>query len=142
MIPAPGEPTNNWWGNTGYTALSASGGAEGNGGPIPEDDQYYHDVPPDLAAKDQRNARGQSGAPMTAPWPLSRWPDVPTRFILCTEDRFFPPAFMRQMVADRLPGVVPDEIAAGHMPMLARPAELAALLDGYAVAVAAPARTG
>ena len=140
MIPASGEPANDWWANTGYTTWTATAGTEEDDGPIPEADQYYHDVPPDVAAEDQRRARGQSGAPMSAPWPLPRWPDVPTRFILCTEDRFFPPGFMRRVVADRLPGVVPDELAAGHMAMLARPAELAALLDGYAAEMDGAAR--
>jgi hypothetical protein len=57
---------------------------------------------------------------------------VPTRFVLCTEDRFFPPAFMRKVVSKRL-GVAPDEIAAGHCVALSRPKELADLLVGYAI---------
>lgn len=140
MVPAPGEPANDWWSNTGYSAPERDD--RGADGPVPEADQYYHDVPPDLAAEDQRNARGQSGAPMTPPWPLTRWPGVPTRFILCTVDRFFPPAFMRRVVADRLPGVVPDEIAAGHMAMLSRPADVAALLDGYGWEMGGGGRAG
>lgn len=60
-------------------------------------------------------------------------PDVPTRFVLCTEDRFFPPAFMGGPCRGRLPGVVPDEIAAGHCVALSLPEELAELLDGYAI---------
>lgn len=130
MIPAPGEPAGQWWSNTGYSAPDRDARVADE--PMSEADQYYHDVPQDLAIEDQRQSRGQSGTPMTVPWPLTRWPEVPTRFILCTKDRFFPPAFMRRVVADRLPGVVPDEIAAEHMPMLSRPVELAELLDGYA----------
>jgi pimeloyl-ACP methyl ester carboxylesterase len=61
---------------------------------------------------------------------LDAWPPVPTRFVLCTEDRFFPPEFMRRVVADRL-GVVPDEISAGHAVALSRPKELAGLLASY-----------
>jgi pimeloyl-ACP methyl ester carboxylesterase len=57
---------------------------------------------------------------------------VPTRFVLCTQDRFFPPEFMCRVVADRL-GIVPDEIAAGHAVALSHPKELADLLDSYAV---------
>ena len=53
---------------------------------------------------------------------------MPTRFVLGTEDRFFPAAFLRRLVAERLPGVVPDEIASGHCPALGRPVELARLL--------------
>lgn len=141
MIPQPGEPANDWWANTGYTASSAAG-TTGDNGPIPESDQFFHDVPSELAAEAKRHGRGQSGAPMTAPWALLRWPEVPTRFILCTEDRFFPPAFMRRVVDDRLPGVVPDEVAGGHMAMLSRPVELAEMLDRYAWEMGGAERAG
>jgi hypothetical protein len=68
---------------------------------------------------------------MQAPWPLAAWPDVPTRFVLCAEDRFFPPRFMRQVVAERL-HIAPDEIAAGHCAAISRPEELTDILTGYA----------
>ncbi|MGH8775115.1 MAG: hypothetical protein ACRDWI_08080 [Jiangellaceae bacterium] len=45
---------------------------------------------------------------------------MPTRFVLCTEDRFFPPDFLRRVVAERL-NVSPDEIASGHCVALSRP---------------------
>ncbi|HET9956824.1 MAG TPA: hypothetical protein VFQ61_20150, partial [Polyangiaceae bacterium] len=57
-------------------------------------------------------------------------PNVPTHFVLCTDDRFFPAKFLRRVVADRL-RVVPDEIAAGHCVALSRPRELATLLQSY-----------
>ncbi len=55
---------------------------------------------------------------------------VATKFVVCTEDWFFPAEFMRRVVADRL-GIVADEIEAGHCVALSRPHELANLLDGY-----------
>jgi hypothetical protein len=55
---------------------------------------------------------------------------VPTRFVLCTEDRFFPPELMRRVVGERL-AITPEEIAAGHCVALSRPRELADLLDSY-----------
>src|SRR5207248_1723731 len=64
------------------------------------------------------------------PWPLDRWPDVPTRFLLCRQDRFFPADFLRRVVTERL-GIVPDEIDGGHLPALARPAELSDRLLAY-----------
>lgn len=73
--------------------------------------------------------RSESQAAYNSPWPLDAWPDVPTRFVLCTEDRFFPPAFMRGVVLQRL-GITPDEIASGHCVALSRPKELAELLIG------------
>lgn len=67
------------------------------------------------------------------PWPLDALPDVPTRYVLCTEDRVFPAPFVRRMVGDRL-GITPDEIRSGHCVALSRPRELADLLAGVAEA--------
>lgn len=64
---------------------------------------------------------------MESPWPLASWPEVPTRFILLRDDRFFPADFMRGLVASRL-GIEPVEMDGGHMVMMSSPAELARLL--------------
>lgn len=113
MVPSPGESPEDWWSATGYP------------GPSGEDDLFYHDVPPALAAE----ARSRPGNESTASFdvPMPPLPDVPTRYILCRQDRFFPAPFVRRMVADRL-GVVPDEIDAGHCVALSRPTELTGLL--------------
>ncbi|MBN6052557.1 alpha/beta hydrolase [Nonomuraea sp. RK-328] len=120
MIPAPGERPADWWDNTGHRSA-------GDGDEV---DLFLHDVPPDLAADMMAHTRRHSGTADAEPWPLRSWPDVPTRFLLCRDDRFFTPAFMREVVRERL-GVTPDEIPGGHCPMLARPAELAERLVGY-----------
>ena len=70
------------------------------------------------------------------PWPLERWPEVLTKYVLCTEDRFFPADLMRRLVDERL-GIVSDEIVSGHCPALSRPVELAELLMGHAVEIRA-----
>jgi pimeloyl-ACP methyl ester carboxylesterase len=134
MIPAPGEAPADWWENTGYRQAveeqaQRDGGLTGNEDPFVT---FYHDVPSVLAEEAQSRERGESQAAYQSPWPLEAWPDVPTPFVLCTEDRFFPPAFMRAVVSRRL-GVTPDEIASGHCVALSRPKELAAMLVGYAV---------
>jgi hypothetical protein len=49
---------------------------------------------------------------------------------LCREDRFFPAAFQRRVVHERL-GIVPDEMAGGHLPALAHPDELVRRLEAY-----------
>ena len=126
MIPAPGEAPNDWPANTGFDQVMRQQAQRYAG-----QDLIYQDVPPALAAQARRNTRDQSDAPGHAPWPLDTWPPVTTRFVLCTEDRLFPPEFMRRVVADRL-GVVPDEISAGHAVALSRPKELAGLLASYA----------
>ena len=126
MIAAPGEAPADWPGNTGFDQVMREQAQRFRG-----EDLVYHDVPAALAAQARSRARAQSDTPGHAPWPLAAWPPVPTKFVLCTEDRFFPPAFMHQVVTDRL-GIIPDEIAAGHAVALSRPKELAEILANYA----------
>jgi pimeloyl-ACP methyl ester carboxylesterase len=83
-----------------------------------------------LAEEAVRRQRSQSGTPGGSPWPLEAWPAVPTRFVLCTQDRIFPPEFMRRIACERL-GITPDEIAAGHCVALSRPKPLADMLVSY-----------
>ncbi|SDX69705.1 Pimeloyl-ACP methyl ester carboxylesterase [Amycolatopsis xylanica] len=132
MIPAPGETTNDWWGNTGYSAASAKaakqdGGLTGNPDPFVS---FYNGVPRELAEQAMSKERGQSESAMNDPWPLKKWPDITTKFILATEDRFFPPAFFQKLVKERL-NITPDEVAACHCAALSKPKEIAALLESY-----------
>jgi pimeloyl-ACP methyl ester carboxylesterase len=123
MIPSPGEAPRDWWANTGYEKERREG----------DDDviaTFYHDVSPELASDALRRGRAQSDTPTREPWPLEAWPDVPTRFLLCRDDRVFPADFLRRVVRGRL-GFAPDEIDGGHCVALSRPKELAERLDGY-----------
>ena len=143
MIPAPGETPAAWWENTGYRQAVAEQ-SRIDGGLTGSDDPYvafYHDVPRALADEAISKERSESETAYNTPWPLDAWPAVPTRFILCTEDRFFPAQFMRRVVADRL-GIVPDEIDSGHCVALSQPRQLANLLAGYADAKDATDRSG
>jgi pimeloyl-ACP methyl ester carboxylesterase len=72
--------------------------------------------------------RPQGWAAMTQPWPGGSLPDVPTTYVLCTEDTILPPPRQRVMAA-RL-GVEPIEIASDHAVFTLRPHELAAILAG------------
>lgn len=134
MIPSPGERPEDWWTNTGYgeavrEQAARDGGKTGNEDPYVS---FYHDVPRDLAEEALSKERVHpSEAAMRSPWPLAAWPDVPTRFVLCSQDRFLPPDFARSLAAHRL-HIAPDEIASGHCPALSRPKELADILVGYA----------
>jgi pimeloyl-ACP methyl ester carboxylesterase len=67
---------------------------------------------------------------MGEPWPLDAWPHVPTRVLLCRDDRLFPTRFVRRVARQRL-GITPDEIDGGHCPALSRPKELADRLESY-----------
>ena len=90
---------------------------------------FYDDVPRALAEETQSNERGESNPAYHTPWPATAWPDVQTRFVLCTEDRVFPPEFMRRVVTNRL-DIAPDDIASGHCVALSHPKELADLVEG------------
>ncbi|MFE3193573.1 alpha/beta fold hydrolase [Nocardia sp. NPDC059240] len=114
MIPAAGEAPGDWWANTGHRTSG-------------DDDVFYNQLTPEQCSEAAQYERGQSATPMGLPWPLTSWPDVPTRFILLRDDLFFPADFMRTLVHDRL-GIAPIEMGGGHMAMMSRPAELARLL--------------
>ena len=88
---------------------------------------FFHDVEPHLAAEAMRHSRNQSVTVMTEPWPLPAWPDVATSFVLFRDDRFFPAAFLRAMVRERL-GLTAAEVPGGHCAYLSRPTELAGWL--------------
>jgi pimeloyl-ACP methyl ester carboxylesterase len=135
MAPAPGESPGDWWTNTGHAqAKRAQDERDGRDPDAAFDPMvtFLHDLPPDVleAAMTQGVPPGQSDTPFEKPWPLDRWPDVPTRFLLCRQDRFFPADFMRRIVPDRL-GITPDEMDSGHLPALAHPTEFVERLEAY-----------
>jgi pimeloyl-ACP methyl ester carboxylesterase len=72
--------------------------------------------------------RPQGWAAVTQPWPGRSLPNVPSSYILCTEDTLLPPATQREMAA-RL-GVEPVELASDHAAFTLRPRQLAPLLVG------------
>jgi pimeloyl-ACP methyl ester carboxylesterase len=120
MVPQPGESPADWWANTGHVF------------PEPFDPAivFTHDLPPELAAAALEHVREQAGTPFEKPWPLEAWPDVPTRFLLCRDDRFFPAEFLRRIVWERL-GFEPDVMDGGHLPALGHPSELVEHLEAY-----------
>jgi len=118
MIPSPGELFADWWTNAGY---------EESG----DDDVFYHDVPLELAAEARRRERKEASKALREPWPLDAWPDTPTRYLLCRDDRMFPAAWARRHARERL-GLEPDEMDGGHYVGLSRPRELADRLAAYA----------
>ncbi len=63
------------------------------------------------------------------PFPLDRWPDVPTRILVAADDRFFPVDFQRRVARTRL-GRDVEVIPGGHLVALSRPVELTERLVG------------
>jgi pimeloyl-ACP methyl ester carboxylesterase len=124
MIPAPAEAPADYWTDTRYSDEPR----DRYDGAIA---LFYQDVPPELAAEALNRGRTQSEARLGEPSPLRVWPDVPTRILICRDDRLFPPGFLRRVARERL-GITPDEIDGGHTPALSRPLELADRLEAYA----------
>ena len=122
MIPVPGE--------------SGMGMFENNPtGQEPQEDTsdialFLHDVPRALAEEALSKGKNQAGTGFSDPWPLAAWPDIPTKSIIGTIDRVFPVAWLRKITEDRI-GVTPDEIETGHCVALAKPVELARMLEAY-----------
>jgi pimeloyl-ACP methyl ester carboxylesterase len=134
MVPAPGESPGDWWDNTGWEQARREQNQRDGRDPGAEVDviaDFLHDVPPDVLADAMaRRERRQSGTPFEKPWPLTAWPDVPTRVLICRDDRFFPADFMRRVARERL-GITPDEMDGGHVPALSRPRDLVDRLVAY-----------
>lgn len=117
MIPSPGEVFADWWANADYHDSGL-------------DDVFYHDVPPELAAEARRRERDESSKALQEPWPLETWPDTPTRYVLCREDRMFPEPWARRHARQRL-GIDADEMSGGHYVSLSRPHALVDRLIEY-----------
>jgi len=128
MVPAPGESAGEWWASTGHVFPD----------PFDPETVFAHDLPAELRAESALHQRAQSETPFRTPWPLPAWPGVPTRFLLCRDDRFFPADFQRRVVRERL-RITADEIGGGHLPALARPDELVDRLEEFRRAAVAPA---
>jgi pimeloyl-ACP methyl ester carboxylesterase len=118
MIPSAGERFDEWWTNAGYEDSGLG-------------DVFYHDVPPQLAAEAQRRERPEQAKALHEPWPLDAWPETPTRYLLCRDDRMFTAGWARRHARERL-AVEADEMDGGHYVTLSRPRELAVRLDEYA----------
>lgn len=119
MVPRPGETGGEWWAATGHAEAVAAQG-------LPDESPetlFTHDVPPDVLEA-AGPPRDQAGAMLEEPWPLAAWPDVPTRFLACRDDRFFPSGWLRGIVRDRL-GIETTEIPGGHCAFLSQPRALA-----------------
>jgi pimeloyl-ACP methyl ester carboxylesterase len=133
MVPRPGESGGEWWQATGQgEAMQRFAVAQGRDPEAVDDETlYFHDVPAGVRAEAVRRPVEQTEGPLKDPWPLERWPDVPTRVVAGSEDRLFPPDFTATLARERV-GVEPDVIDAGHLAALAAPDALVDVLDRYA----------
>ncbi|HEU5112763.1 MAG TPA: alpha/beta hydrolase [Acidimicrobiia bacterium] len=133
MIPIPGETGNAWWSNTRQReAVEAYYASVGLPAETANDEVavYMHDVPPEIVEEAATHIPEQSMTPMEQPWPLTSWPDVPTRVLIGGDDRLFPAAFQRRVAKERL-GLDGDVIEGGHMVALSRPGDVGDRLEAY-----------
>lgn len=93
-------------------------------------DAFYHDCPAELAARAAASLRRQAWTPSTEPSPLTAYPAVPARAIVCTDDRVLSADACARHAHERLDATV-VQLGGGHSPMLAQPEALVdALLTG------------
>ncbi|OUS94622.1 alpha/beta fold hydrolase [Rhodococcus sp. NCIMB 12038] len=135
MLPAPGEAPGRWWETTGQPeAKRAFDLSEGRDPDAPDDLRalFFHDVPDEVTEEAfSHDEPVMSDTPFGTVWQAEAWPFVKTRVVAGSRDRLFPLDFMQRIVRERL-GIVPEVIDAGHLAALARPGELAAMLERYA----------
>jgi pimeloyl-ACP methyl ester carboxylesterase len=128
MIPAPGETAGQWWDSVGWRAAARTM-ARREGRPEPDvtdlETLFFHDLLPDLVELMHANpgAAAESATVFAEPWPLSGWPEVPTRVLSSTDDRLFPVELQRAVARTRL-GLDIEALPGGHLVALSRPALL------------------
>jgi pimeloyl-ACP methyl ester carboxylesterase len=109
--------------------------------PVPDNsaELMYADVPADLAEAAVARLRPQSAKSFLEPLTRAAWRRLPSAFIVCDDDRIFPP-----VLAETLPpkADLVRHLATSHSPFLSRPAELADLIGEISTEPAAlPDRT-
>ena len=131
MIPAPGETAGEWWASTGQAdAMRSNDLREGRDPDAGFDAQTYflHDLPPDVLALLMSSGDEEPvGSLFETPFPLTRWPDVPTTVLAGRDDRFFPYEFQDRIARDRL-GLEVEPLPGGHLLALSQPEALVARL--------------
>lgn len=91
-------------------------------------DRFFRNTAPADADWAMSRMRSQSARPLQETTPLAAWPDVPSDYIVCAEDRATNPDWACRAARERL-GVEPVLLTgADHSPFLSRPVELAELL--------------
>jgi pimeloyl-ACP methyl ester carboxylesterase len=133
MVPAPGEAAGQWWAATGQEAARIDyfkriGLDRNEFDPV---DDFFHDVPESVRQVAlSRPEPSICDTPFEQPWPLDRWPDVPTRVVAGSDDRLFPLELQRRVTRERL-GLDVDVMPGGHLVALSRPEELVERLETY-----------
>jgi len=100
-------------------------------GPNTATEIFFQDAPPAVARWATKRLRPQAYRVLTETTPLTAWPAIESRSIVCRDDRAINPEWVRGAARERL-GTEAIEIGGGHSPFLTRPAELARILNAMA----------
>lgn len=100
-------------------------------GPKTATELFFHDAPAAVSRWATQRLRPQAYGVLNEITPLTAWPDVESRSIVCRDDRAINPEWVRTAASERL-GVEAIELDGGHSPFLTRPTELAQALDSLA----------
>lgn len=95
-------------------------------------ESFYLDLPEEVARRAWRRLRPQGMLPFTEPCPLDAWPDVPSTYIVMTDDRAVNPQWSRRVATGRL-GADLIELPGSHSPFYANPEELVRVLDAVSL---------
>jgi pimeloyl-ACP methyl ester carboxylesterase len=136
FMPVPGKSANEQRGSEAVDGRVPPKTAEwtdlGNDvwmvGPNTATELFFQDAPAAVARWATKRLRPQSYRVMNETTPLTAWPDVESRSIVCRDDRALNPEWVRKVARDRL-GVEAIELGGGHSPFMTRPNELAQVID-------------
>ena len=94
-------------------------------------EHFYQDLDEEVARRAWARLRPQGFSMFTEPCPLDAWPDIPSTYVVMTEDRSVNPAWSRRVAQGRL-GSALVELPGGHSPFYGYPDQLVAVLDAIA----------
>ncbi len=139
MVPAPGETPGEWWDAVGQEdAAARHAAAEGRPPEFDPMGDFFHDVPAEVVEEAMRRGEPrQAERPFGDPWPLERWPEVPTRGLAGADDRLFPAELQQRVARERL-GLALTVVPGGHLLALAQPEAVADFLQGSGGPAAQP----
>ncbi|MBV8982328.1 MAG: alpha/beta hydrolase [Acidimicrobiia bacterium] len=133
MLPVPGDAVLERLGPEGVLATDFMPSLEiGDDGtstfPVAlAGDVFYSDCTPEDREWAAAQLGHQSFTVTLEPCPLTTMPSVASDYIVLSDDATLSPEWCRKVARERL-GVEPHELAGGHSPFVAKPAELADLL--------------
>ncbi|MEV0070863.1 alpha/beta hydrolase [Amycolatopsis sp. NPDC050768] len=93
-------------------------------------DAFYHDCPPAVTEQAVASLTPEFHDTRTTRATRAAWREVPSHYVVCTQDRAIVPDVQRALAA-RLDSV--REIDSGHCPMLSQPDRLAGIIADVAV---------